>query len=354
MTKFLHNKFLVVYAIVLLVVLVLTGQLFSSTSFFIFIYLTALFFNLKLAVKAKSSLMTSPRVKTLFSLNVVFNVIAALISILALYSELILLPHAYLLSVSILLLSACYWQVHQSLCVLINKQQNDNQLLAEQLTKQQLTFESTLQESQNELENKVQERTLELHIALQELEDVNRELAKKTTLDDLTGLFNRRYYDQKILAEYRRSRRNLSALSILVVDIDHFKKVNDTYGHLAGDQCLVAVAQQLKQALHRSSDVACRYGGEEFCLILPETEPAGAMAFAEELRLKISQLSVEYQGSVIPLTISCGVSCYQQQEGASPELLFSAADQALYQAKQQGRNQVQLANPTLLLKSIEE
>ena len=114
MTKFLHNKFLVVYAIVLLVVLVLTGQLFSSTSFFIFIYLTALFFNLKLAVKAKSSLMTSPRVKTLFSLNVVFNVIAALISILALYSELILLPHAYLLSVSILLLSACYWQVHQS------------------------------------------------------------------------------------------------------------------------------------------------------------------------------------------------------------------------------------------------
>lgn len=353
MTNFLQNKFLIVYAIVLLVVLVLTGQLFSSTTGFLFIYLTALFFNVKLVAKVKSSGITTPWLKTFFSLNVVFNVIAALASIVVLYSEVILLPHAYLLSASIILLSALSWQVNQAFVALINKQQNDNQVLADQLTRQQLAFENTLQENQDKLENKVQERTLELHIALQELEDVNRELAKKTTIDDLTGLFNRRYYDQKILAEYRRSRRNLSALSIVVIDIDHFKKVNDTHGHLAGDQCLVAVAQWLKQSLHRSSDVACRYGGEEFCLILPETEPAGAMAFADELRHKISQLSVVYQGTVIPLTISCGISCYQQQEGASPESLFAAADQALYHAKQQGRNQVQLADP-ILLKSIEE
>ncbi len=132
-------------------------------------------------VKVKLSGITTTWLKTLFSLNVVFNAIAALASIV-LYSNVILLPHAYLLSASIILLSAFSWQVNQALMALINKQQNDNQVLADKLTKQQLAFESTLQESQDELENKVQERTLELHIALQELEDVNRELAKKLPL----------------------------------------------------------------------------------------------------------------------------------------------------------------------------
>lgn len=352
MAKLLQNKFLITYGIVLLVLLVLSGKLFTPTSYFIFIYLSVSVVHIKLAAKLKL-LTESAWFKALFSISLLFNVIAALTSIFTLFSDRLLLPNAYLLSVSILLLSAVYWRVNQNLFIFLAEYQNNNKALQDKIAQQKTTFETTLQDSQDELESKVQERTLELHIALQELEDVNRELAKKTTLDDLTGLFNRRYYDQKILAEYRRSRRNLSALSLVVVDIDHFKKVNDTHGHIAGDQCLVAVAQQLKQALHRSSDIACRYGGEEFCLILPETEPAGAMAFAEELRHKISQLSVDYQGVMIPLTISCGVSCYQQQEGASPESLFAAADQALYQAKQQGRNQVQLADP-ILLNSIEE
>ena len=225
--------------------------------------------------------------------------------------------------------------------------------LTKQLTIEKSLFETQLQENQEELESKVQERTLELHIALQELEELNRELAEKSTLDELTGLYNRRFYDQKILAEYRRSRRNLSPLSLVVVDIDHFKKVNDNFGHLAGDECLKAVAQALKKSLLRSTDIACRYGGEEFCLILPETKDAGAKLFAEELRKKISQLAVQHSGQTIALTISCGISTYQQQEGASPETIFSAADQALYQAKQAGRNCVVSADP-ILLKRIEE
>ena len=105
---------------------------------------------------------------------------------------------------------------------------------------------------------------------MQELEDANRELEAKNTFDDLTGLYNRRFYDQKILAEHRRSRRNLTPLSIVVIDIDHFKHVNDNYGHLAGDHCLAALAEQIKKVLRRSTDIGCRYGGEEFCLILPE------------------------------------------------------------------------------------
>jgi len=102
----------------------------------------------------------------------------------------------------------------------------------------QLLFEKQ-EESQDLLEERVQERTLELNIALQELGEANRELEKKNTLDELTGLFNRRFYDQKIIAEYRRSRRNLTPLSLVIIDIDHFKMVNDNYGHLAGDHCLV-------------------------------------------------------------------------------------------------------------------
>jgi diguanylate cyclase (GGDEF)-like protein len=195
-------------------------------------------------------------------------------------------------------------------------------------------------EEQDELEGKVQERTLELNIALQELEEANKELQEKNTLDELTGLYNRRFYDQKILAEYRRSRRNLTPLSLVIIDIDHFKTVNDNYGHLAGDECLVAVSACIKQCMRRSADISCRYGGEEFCLILPETDSKGALAHAEELRRSIEACQISYNGSVIKLTISCGISTYQQQKNVQPEHIFSSADKALYQAKHKGRNQV--------------
>jgi len=195
-------------------------------------------------------------------------------------------------------------------------------------------------EEQDELEGKVQERTLELNIALQELEEANKELQEKNTLDELTGLYNRRFYDQKILAEYRRSRRNLTPLSLVIIDIDHFKQVNDNYGHLAGDECLVAVSACIKQCMRRSADISCRYGGEEFCLILPETDSNGALALAEELRKSIEACQVSYNSTDIKLTVSCGVSTYKQQKNVQPEHIFSIADKALYQAKNNGRNQV--------------
>lgn len=204
------------------------------------------------------------------------------------------------------------------------------------------------EESQEQLESRVQERTLELNIALQELEAANKELEEKNTRDELTGLFNRRYYDQKIMAEYRRSRRNLTPLSLLILDIDHFKKVNDTLGHKAGDQCIVAIADHIKQALGRSTDIACRYGGEEFCLILPETDQTGAVALAELLRNRIANHPVFIDEKEVNITASIGVSTYQQENEANTEDLFTAADKALYQAKEQGRNQVQ----TVVIKQI--
>ncbi|WP_448212371.1 sensor domain-containing diguanylate cyclase [Colwellia sp. MEBiC06753] len=196
-------------------------------------------------------------------------------------------------------------------------------------------------EAQEELEQRVQERTLELNIALNELEILNQELEQKNTIDELTGLYNRRFYDQRLLAEYRRSKRNLTPLSLVVVDLDYFKQVNDTYGHLAGDQCLSWLAQHIKQSLKRSTDIGCRYGGEEFCLILPDTELAGAVALAEELRKSIESFDFIYQDQHISLTTSCGVTTYLQQDNIEPSHIFFAADKALYRAKRNGRNQVQ-------------
>jgi diguanylate cyclase (GGDEF)-like protein len=196
-------------------------------------------------------------------------------------------------------------------------------------------------EHQEHLEVRVQDRTLELNIALQELENLNRELAEKNTLDALSGLYNRRYYDQKILAEFRRSKRNLTPLSLVLIDIDHFKTINDTYGHLAGDQCIVWIAEKIKQSLKRSTDMSFRYGGEEFCLILPNTDSEGAIILAENLKAAINMNPFLYQKVDIQLTASFGVTTYQQQKGILPEHIFAASDKALYSAKHNGRNQVQ-------------
>lgn len=226
---------------------------------------------------------------------------------------------------------------------LVDKQEAQRQVLesaiaSERAQEELLRLQS---QSQEELEDRVQERTLELNIALQELEEANQELEKKNTLDELTGLFNRRFYDQKILAEYRRSKRNLTPLSFVLIDIDHFKSVNDTYGHLAGDRCLVWISDHIKQSLKRSTDMAFRYGGEEFCLILPDTDSKGAVALAEALRINIAKQACVYKDIEIPLTISNGIYTYQQQDDVLPEQIFLGADKALYQAKHNGRNQTQ-------------
>jgi len=213
-----------------------------------------------------------------------------------------------------------------------------NAIASERAQEELLRLQS---QSQEELENRVQERTLELNIALQELEEVNHELEQKNTLDELTGLFNRRFYDQKILAEYRRSKRNLTPLSLVLIDIDHFKAVNDNFGHLAGDRCLEWLSENVKQSLKRSTDMAFRYGGEEFCLILPDTDGKGAMALAEELRKKIANHACMYKETSIQLTISNGIFTYRQQDNVMPDQIFACADKALYQAKHDGRNQTQ-------------
>lgn len=172
-----------------------------------------------------------------------------------------------------------------------------------------------------------------------ELYNLKEEFKKLATIDALTELYNRRYFTEQAEHEYLRAQRYKLSLTLISIDIDHFKKVNDKFGHPAGDKVLVEVAKQLKTSL-RQTDVLARIGGEEFSILLPETTSAEAEVFAERIRLAQSQLRItgDWQGE-IQLSVSIGISSFTESDNSFDEI-FSRADKALYQAKSAGRNRV--------------
>jgi diguanylate cyclase (GGDEF)-like protein len=161
-------------------------------------------------------------------------------------------------------------------------------------------------------------------------------------MDGLTGISNRRYFDQALEQEWRRGLREQAPLSLIMVDIDHFKVFNDDYGHQMGDDCLKEVAKALTESLNRPGDLAARYGGEEFGIILPDTEMDGAFKIAEILRARVEGLGIPHKNSPVSqwVTISLGVASLSPSKEASPAQLVTAADRALYRAKAEGRNRV--------------
>jgi two-component system chemotaxis family response regulator WspR len=160
--------------------------------------------------------------------------------------------------------------------------------------------------------------------------------------DGLTGLSNRRHFDEYLELEWRRSLREQSQLSLLMIDVDYFKTYNDTFGHLEGDEALRQVAAAIRDASSRPSDLPARYGGEEFALVLPNTSQGGARLVAEKLRMTVAALKIPHiaptEGS--SLTISIGLSTVIPTAGSSCRELILAADKGLYLAKNNGRNQV--------------
>ena len=167
----------------------------------------------------------------------------------------------------------------------------------------------------------------------------NAQLYKRAITDDLTGLYTRQYIDERLAQELERARRYRRPFSILMVDLDHFKYINDTYGHSAGDLVLQIVSNILKKQL-RDTDVAGRLGGEEFIVILGETLVEGAKNFAERVREKIENQRIRKDGTIIDVTASIGVACYQARHSDQVQRLIDDADKALYRAKENGRNQV--------------
>ncbi|MDH5424748.1 MAG: GGDEF domain-containing protein [Gammaproteobacteria bacterium] len=167
-----------------------------------------------------------------------------------------------------------------------------------------------------------------------------RKAVLMSQLDALTGLHNRAAYDRDIERELSLAERHKLPLSLMLLDIDFFKKVNDVYGHAAGDQVLRAVANALKDAT-RSSDVVFRYGGEEFAILLSDVDSLTAMDVAERIRLSVRGLLVEYDEQLINISVSIGMGSYCYGEGS--DSLFKRTDEALYRAKNMGRDQVKIA-----------
>jgi two-component system chemotaxis family response regulator WspR len=181
-----------------------------------------------------------------------------------------------------------------------------------------------------------------LRVSQQQLLDTNMVLQRLMNSDGLTGLSNRRHFDEYIELEWRRSLREQSQMSLLMIDVDYFKTFNDTFGHLEGDEALRKVATAIRDASARPSDLPARYGGEEFALVLPNTSPGGARLVAEKLRMTVQALKIPHisptEGS--SLTISIGLSTITPTAGSHCRELISAADKGLYLAKNNGRNQV--------------
>ena len=161
-------------------------------------------------------------------------------------------------------------------------------------------------------------------------------------MDGLTGIANRRYFDQQLKAEWWRCRRSGKPLALVLLDIDYFKQFNDLYGHQQGDECLRAVAATLRGQLGRSHDLVARYGGEEFVCLLPECDLAGATLKAQALCRAVQALGIAHAGSAVAgvVTISLGVACQVPDGASTPEALLARADAHLYRSKSQGRNQV--------------
>ena len=209
-----------------------------------------------------------------------------------------------------------------------------------------------LQDRELELTTLVETRTNELRLAKEALEEraraltaANAQLEQISKFDSLTGVHNRRSFDAAIDEEWRRAVRMGTPLSLMILDLDRFKEFNDLYGHPAGDDCLRRVAQLLRDALQRVSDLVARYGGEEFVVLLPNTWLAGAAELAERIRAGVQDLAITHGAGTERgvVTVSLGIACVVPTPASASSILVEAADAALYRAKREGRNRIRTA-----------
>jgi diguanylate cyclase (GGDEF)-like protein len=200
-----------------------------------------------------------------------------------------------------------------------------------------------LQRQAETLRARVAEQTAELQETVKLLESANTQLEALSHEDDLTGIANRRFFERRLSDEWNRARRHEQPLALILLDLDHFKELNDRRGHPAGDDCLRRVGAFLSETIRRSGEVVARYGGEEFAILLPATDTDGTVRVAETLRDGIERLSIPY-GNGRRMTASCGVAALTPGARATPEHLVASADRALYAAKHSGRNCVRVAD----------
>ena len=184
---------------------------------------------------------------------------------------------------------------------------------------------------------------MEIEKLKRELRKAHRKISDMPTLDELTGLFNRRYFMEALKRERARAERHGKNLSLCMMDLDLFKRVNDELGHTAGDLVLADMGRIIGE-WSRQTDLSCRYGGEEFAVIFPETALEGARVACERLRQTVEENMVQWRTGPIQITISIGVTQHRTGDKDSMRSLIDRADEALYQAKEAGRNRVEVVN----------
>ena len=205
---------------------------------------------------------------------------------------------------------------------------------AEKILAQKTAFDAQ-QKLTNELEILVRQRTNELEIT-------NKKLEELSNIDGLTNLLNRRSFDKTLSTEWRSKRRERKPLTLIMGDIDHFKAYNDHYGHLMGDSCLKSVAEAIQQSLKRPTDLAFRYGGEEFAIVLPGIDSSGGLIVAARISKNIEKLSISHKTSLTSsiVTMSFGIATMIPNHDNKPDVLISKSDESLYKSKKMGRNQI--------------
>ncbi|WP_256583059.1 GGDEF domain-containing protein [Pseudomonas sp. HMWF032] len=215
---------------------------------------------------------------------------------------------------------------------------------AHQLRQEQAKSLELQQQINGGLEARVKERTASLQQALQELSMANQQLAELSRHDNLTGLFNRQVLNEELERMLAQAKRSQQPLAVLMMDLDHFKRVNDAYGHLVGDACLQHAAQRMLQRMRRN-DLLVRFGGEEFAAVLCDTTTDGAIDLAEELREDVASHPCVHQDLNVELSLSIGVYALTPEADCDREQLLRNADKALYRAKANGRNRVESYQP---------
>lgn len=342
-----HLKMSKVYRWLAPIVLTCGAILFALPTFIavssaIFILLSVLF----IMIGTLTWLYKTTRQVPLLILGTWLAFVISLVLTTAYYSGVVTLPNAVLsFATTFYSLPFIFWAALILQRIFNQKDDNYNNKLCE-LREVQESLNQTNEEleqhyeEQQTMEALVDERTFELNVTLRELQETNRQLEEQATNDALTGVKNRKFFDQRLQAEYRLSRRQQTPLSLLLLDADKFKNVNDTHGHLAGDQVLIEIAQIASRILKRPNDYVCRYGGEEFAILLSNTDQVGACKVAEVIRQKIADTIINTDNVDLQITVSIGVSSLLISGDTSDSTLFEQADQALYHAKASGRNTI--------------
>ena len=321
---------LVLFFILSPFVFLFTGQTFIQTAAIVYLgaVMTAVAIGLRGALRRQRSAYFFLGAFLLLALGAITNALRAI----GLVPTNLLTTHAMQVGSALEMVLLAF-----ALADRFNEMRREKAGIQKKLLEAQTTLIGSLKQSEQKLEQRVQERT-------SELQALNRKLAALSMTDGLTGIANRRHFDEVLATEWQRAQRSRQPLTLALLDVDWFKAYNDHLGHLAGDECLRSIARVLAASVCREGDLVARYGGEEFAFLAPATDSAGVVEIAHKIQEALHRLALVHPDTPSGLvTVSIGVAALVPTQGEGPDVLVRRADETLYRAKSEGRNRIVLA-----------